>query len=383
MTFTFYINYATLKRRGIDGDYTYIYTVHKYPVRMPGYEDLDLLKSINSRYEFGSSSSDDEVRFASSIARSRSKVLQLALNNKWDYFVTLTFDKEKIDRYDYHTVVKSLLKFFDNYKQRSSYDFKYLVIPERHKDGAWHFHGLFANVRPCDLYINEHNYLDFIPYANKFGFCSLGCIQDVERCSVYITKYICKDMFGQTIPEPRTHLYYSSRGLNVDKVISVGTAVPADYITAPDCIHSESPFVDKYFCKRNIFEGSVNNFENLVKPPQFPTSDNISYYKKRLVYQFCSDYGIQFNERTDLLKLYDSLKDEILNDLFHEYDFLREYYYKLRHFFIEHDCTSDELSRFDEIFTLSSVSDVFADVPYSEDLPSYQLSLWGDLDVNE
>ncbi len=382
----FYINYATLKRRGINGDYTYIYTVHKYPVRMPGYEDVDFLKSINSRYEFGNT--DAEVRFASSIARSRSKVLQLALNNKWDYFVTLTFNKDKIDRYDYQTVTKALLKFFDNYKQRCSNDFKYLIIPEKHKDGAWHFHGLFANVRPCDLFINEHNYLDFKPYASRFGFCSLGVIQDVERCSVYITKYICKDMFGNQVPESRTHLYYASRGLSVDSVVGIGTAIPVDSLIEPDCIVCNSPYVTRYFCKRNIFNGAIDNFENVVKAPDLPTSENINYYKKRLLYEFCSNYNIEFNENTDMLKLYDTLKSDIINDSFKEYDYLKQYYYNLRHFFIEHNISSDELAKLDDIFALSAVADTVSDVSSStlyNLMPSEckQLSLFGDDDVTE
>lgn len=153
----FHLNYCTVKRRGYDeATYKYIYTLHTFPVRMSGYDDVDYLKAVNSRFDNNLAFNDDSLRFEASLVRSKSRVMQLGFNNKWDYFVTLTLDERKVDRYDYKSVIKVLLKFFDDYKQRKSNFFRYPVIPEQHKDGAWHFHGFLANIAPADLVTNEH-----------------------------------------------------------------------------------------------------------------------------------------------------------------------------------------------------------------------------------
>ena len=251
----YHLNFASVKRRGYDeSTYQYIYTVHSFPVRMSGYEDIEYLKEVNQRFVYGyepGQSEDESVRYAASLCRSRSRVLQLAFNNKWDYFVTLTFDKDKIDRYDYKAICSSMLKFFDNYKQRKSKDFKYLLIPEQHKDGAFHFHGYFSGIKPGDVRPNEWGYLDFVPYRKKFGFCSISEIEDREKCAVYVSKYITKDMFNST-PPPRTHLYFASRGLKFDEVISVGHA-PTALVPPAESVQFSCQFCHKYVSDSNIF----------------------------------------------------------------------------------------------------------------------------------
>lgn len=356
-----YTNYATLKKRGCDGNYQYIYTVHKFPVRMPGYEDPDFLKCLNSRYEFNTTTEDD-VRFASSLARSRSKVLQLGCNNHWDYFVTLTVSPQSsVDRFDIKGVTNSLLKFFDNYKQRRSSSFKYLVVPECHKNGAVHFHGLFANINPKDLKVNEFGYLDFVPYCKKYGFCSLSAVKDSLACANYICKYICKDMLGGTAPEPGTHLYYSSRGLNTDELLSVGCAVSTPSVDSLEYVLIDSAFTVRYFSERNIFEGYIKPFVNVVTAPQLPSSDKINYYKKRIVYDFCNNNNIIIRDGDNLLSLYDTLKDEIINNSFTEYDRLKAYYKQLKHFCDEHSLTDEECKRLNEMFDAAVLSDLSFD----------------------
>jgi hypothetical protein len=371
----FYMNYATLKRRGYDDNYTYIYTVHKYPVRMPGYEDVDFLKSVNSRLEFGNT--DDEIRFASSIARSRSKVLQLGCNNKWDYFVTLTVSPESVvDRYNLKEITKSLLKFFNNYQQRRSSDFKYLVIPEKHKDGAYHFHGFFVNINPEDLVTNEYGYLDFAPYCKKYGFCSMSPIKDAVACASYVSKYITKDMFSGTIPEPRTHLYYSSRGLKYDEILSVGSASAADSFCDDSYTASSSPYCTRYFCDRDIFSKFIIPFENVNTAPELPKNEYINYFRKRVLYGFCNKNNIPIGDKTDLMVLYSALKDEIISNSLTEYEYLKQYYAVLRHQFDTEDLTSEDIAKLDTLFDLSFIDDVITDTEPS--VEPCQLPLWSE-----
>ena len=83
----------------------------------------------------------DEV----SIKRTKKKVYDYAKSNEWEWFVTFTFSPDKVNRYDYDECTKYLSKWFNNLK-RSSPALSYLVVPEQHKDGAYHFHGLFSGI---------------------------------------------------------------------------------------------------------------------------------------------------------------------------------------------------------------------------------------------
>lgn len=251
----YYRDYASLKARGVgsDEDKVYTLTVHKCNVRIPGYEyysDFELEKRRLMRLDKKlNQKSDDNTaheRFANSIVRSRSNIVQLGANNPWEYFVTFTFRREfaEVDAYDLDAVKKKLLKFFADYSQRSGagHGFKYLLIPEKHDDGAWHFHGLLMGINPKDLVVNENGYLDFIPYRKRFGFVSFGRnkndndkalgdnltagrIRDLRKTASYITKYITKDMFGSDGRTSNEHLYFASKGLKKDETLAIGESL--------------------------------------------------------------------------------------------------------------------------------------------------------------
>ena len=82
---------------------------------------------------------DDMLR---SMRRARANLRRLALANSFDYFVTLTLDPAKIDRYDGAAVTRALSQWADNMVRR--HGLRYILVPEQHKDGAFHFHGFFA-----------------------------------------------------------------------------------------------------------------------------------------------------------------------------------------------------------------------------------------------
>ena len=89
---------------------------------------------------------------ASSMGRTINTVYQKARANDWDWFLTFTFDPDIVDSMDYQTVVKKLSKWLNNAKITCP-EMGYIVVPEKHKSGRYHFHGLF---RKCDA-------LGFIP----------------------------------------------------------------------------------------------------------------------------------------------------------------------------------------------------------------------------
>ena len=77
--------------------------------------------------------------------RAAAKLRDLALCNDFKWFVTLTLDAAKIDRYDVKKITRHLNRWLDNRVRRDG--LKYVLVPERHKDGALHFHG-FINDQP-------------------------------------------------------------------------------------------------------------------------------------------------------------------------------------------------------------------------------------------
>lgn len=91
------------------------------------------------------SEGDDMLR---SMRRARANLRRLALANSFDYFVTLTLDKEKINRYDGKAVVKALNQWADNMVRR--HGLRYILVPELHQleeghtERALHFHGFFS-----------------------------------------------------------------------------------------------------------------------------------------------------------------------------------------------------------------------------------------------
>lgn len=85
-------------------------------------------------------------RRARSVRRAKAALRDYVLANDWDYFVTLTLDKEKVNRYDMAEVTKKLSQWADNQVRR--HGLAYVLVPELHKDGAIHFHGFFRGGPP-------------------------------------------------------------------------------------------------------------------------------------------------------------------------------------------------------------------------------------------
>lgn len=81
---------------------------------------------------------------ARAVRRARAQVRDLALCNPFTHFVTLTLDQSRVDRYDMIAITRKLNAWLSNQVQRRG--LKYVLVPERHKDGAIHFHGFFNDV---------------------------------------------------------------------------------------------------------------------------------------------------------------------------------------------------------------------------------------------
>lgn len=152
-------------------------------------------------------------RLENNIARSRSRLREIAGCNVWDWFFTGTLDAKKFgDRFDLRTFRKRLGEWVGNFNKKYGCTLRYCIVPEQHKNGAWHCHGLFAGLPSGAIRRRNNGYFDLPDYNRRFGFCSLSAIASPERVASYITKYISKD-FSASALEAGEHLFYASHGL--------------------------------------------------------------------------------------------------------------------------------------------------------------------------
>lgn len=153
-----------------------------------------------------------------SATHAKNRVYRIARSNKWDWFITLTFDRTKTDASDYDIIVTRLHKFLSNIQQRKCPDMKYLIIPELHADKKhYHFHGLLSD---CDglhfIYSGRNDRKSGLPIYNikdwGYGFTTATRVQHSGKASSYITKYITKDTDSHLREKRR---YYASRNVNI------------------------------------------------------------------------------------------------------------------------------------------------------------------------
>lgn len=196
--------------------------VHCSSVRKKGYE----VPKKSNRGEINSTKLDE------SISRTKGKIFELAYCNPWEYFITLTINPLKYSRNDLKAYYRDFSQWLRDYGKKHNIKVKYMFIPEMHEDGNWHMHGFIYGLPESHLTVNKYGYLDWIPYKDKFGFCSIDKIRNQEAIAKYITKYITKDL-SKSVTELNANMYYRSQGLNEAREIKRGTLVdyniPWDY----------------------------------------------------------------------------------------------------------------------------------------------------------
>lgn len=142
-----------------------------------------------------------------SLQRARENVYRIAQANirrHGDYkpvFVTLT-TKDQISEYrQSNRKIKQLAR---RMKEYLGYKVKYLLVPELHKSGAIHYHGIFFNI-------------PFIPVQDfrfriwKYGYVDLKVSTRIRDTAAYLAKYLTKS-YKENIPLNQK-TYFTSRGL--------------------------------------------------------------------------------------------------------------------------------------------------------------------------
>ena len=166
---------------------------------------------------------DKEIEhcLSQSLKRTKNNIYYIARSNDWEYFITLTFDRNIIDSSNYDTVVRTLMTFLNNLKSRKCKNLVYLIVPEFHSDNEhYHFHGLLSNTKGMNFIDSGHVTLEGDVIYNiadwSYGFTTATAIKDTNKVSGYITKYITKQTCAILKNKKR---YYASRNANRAKEI--------------------------------------------------------------------------------------------------------------------------------------------------------------------
>jgi len=190
----------------------------------------------------------NDEKLKNNIARTKSKIFELAFCNPWDWFFTGTLNS-KYDRTNLKDFHKNLTDYIKSYNRYHKTKIKFLLIPELHLDGkTWHMHGFLHDLPKEHLkrfkigdkmgralakkVRNGEETYNWPAYAERFGFCDLEPIRNHEAVSKYVTKYINKNL-ANSVTELNAHQYYHSRGLKEAEIIKKG-AMLANFDIVPD-----------------------------------------------------------------------------------------------------------------------------------------------------
>lgn len=166
----------------------------------------------------------EESPLERSVRRTKKRVRDYILCNSFTIFVTFTF---RDNRYDIEEKRRQMSNWLKNQQKRNG-NFKYIAIPERHADGALHFHALLTDYpgkisaamnpktgRPLSKYGQQVYY--FPEYTLGFSNFRLvnSSIEDHIKVATYVSKYITKDM---PIFKGKKR-YFCSQGLDTPRLI--------------------------------------------------------------------------------------------------------------------------------------------------------------------
>ena len=146
-----------------------------------------------------------------SMRRARAKLRRLALANDFEYFVTLTLDPAKVDRYDPAAIMKIVNRWLDNMVRR--HGLRYILVPELHRlrpgetERAFHFHGFFAGDVAA---VDSGHTANGRPVYNLPEW-PLGFTTAQELYGEYSSAvaYVCKYIGKQDGERPMGRWYYS------------------------------------------------------------------------------------------------------------------------------------------------------------------------------
>lgn len=168
------------------------------------------LKTTSKEEAIRSIKNVNKNKLSNNLVRAKNTIVDIALANDFKYFFTITFSPF-FDRFDLSCCLNSFRITLKKMNRARGTQIKYLIVPEQHKNGAWHFHGFFNEDIEKFLYLNDYGFLD-ISFLNHNGYCNVQLINHKERIASYITKYVSKNLANGI--KKFNHSFYCSTGLS-------------------------------------------------------------------------------------------------------------------------------------------------------------------------
>lgn len=200
---------------------------------------FDSIKGRTSKNLHNGNSTEEQLQkyLKKRVKERKEKIIDIAFSNSWTYFITLTFDpNNKLyfpNGYSHLVAIKLLVSWLNNLRHKNR-GMRYIIVSEFHKgSGHLHFHGLFSNVHfNLTPAINPHtnrliidngtqiyNLLDY-----DLGFTTISFIKDTKKVSIYLSKYITKDLvslhnkkvfwYSRNLEKPKIYFKYTNYDLD-------------------------------------------------------------------------------------------------------------------------------------------------------------------------
>lgn len=161
---------------------------------------LQRIEFDDGSFIFGNEINDFEQnrKLSVSLNRSKQNLIGILRANRWDYFITFTFNPKLVDSRNYYDVCMKAGKFMNNLRTRFCPDLKYVLVPELHKDGEhYHLHGVIGNSDGLQVRVSgksdRHGRIIYNIPSWKYGFNTATEVDNTCKVSNYIAKYITKD----------------------------------------------------------------------------------------------------------------------------------------------------------------------------------------------
>ena len=209
--------------------------------------------------------------------RAQIEVYDIARANVWDWFLTLTLSPERVDRWNYDECADEVMRFSDVLRKAGN---KYIIVPEQHQNGAWHFHALVVgdlklvpatNWHTGAFLFDKQGRQIFNIKNYKYGVNTATAIGHSEKAAHYIAKYMTKKMdiprgkkrYWASKSLQRPVIEYDDYSLNAQEVIEAN----CDFLKRVDMKYGKLSICDfrADYHERELFQevGTIDNHEDI------------------------------------------------------------------------------------------------------------------------
>ncbi|MCQ2801411.1 MAG: hypothetical protein MJ222_01985 [Bacilli bacterium] len=254
-------NVTYLLRNGNENEEIYNFLFEKYislfsEIFSNNFEKYKFIISNYLKFHIGNFSYVEKKNLSSRVKRFRIK----AYSNRWNYFVTFTYDDEKMDEKTFKTKLKKRLSNLHNRK-----GWKYMGVFEKSPKDRLHFHALLyipsgsmiGEICSISDYSTKNHRkqvrFENTDFRNKFGINDFKPLNpfEIKRTDIlnYITKYIGKSneriFYSRSIP---TFLYVKFNDENQCVVTRIIEDMIIHYVLFDDCLITSIPINMKRNC---------------------------------------------------------------------------------------------------------------------------------------